>query len=464
MMIKGKGKKPLCMILTMMFCITLSPLGLYAEDLWSNPYQDVTEEDYYYNAVTELNKNGIIADAEAFEGALPDSRGNFVNMLYQLYLRFGGEKDVPPSFFSDVPEDSPFYEAVSWATANSITSGISPTEFAPDATLTREQACAFMMRYTSTCKLSFPALTGTDQFVDSLYISYYARSYVTACKMAGLIHGYEDGYFLPTNPVTRAEAATMIYSLLCAQALPAPEGVELIDPSAEAYTHLYDNYHDIPKPFQALVEWNPAVDLSYFDDAVLIGDSVTLALQYYCAANGGLGNVTFLSHGSLSARTALAAVSSSSLHPSYRGTKMSIEEGVKQCGAKKVYIMLGINSLANGIDSNIGDLKTLVDRILQKSPDATIIIESVTPMTASSTLPSKSLTNSKIYAYNARLQEACQENGWYYLNVAEAVSDANGYLISSYSSDPRGMGIHFSNAGSLAWIDYLKTHVPEEFR
>ena len=36
--------------------------------------------------------------------------------------------------------------------------------------------------------------------------------------------------------------------------------------------------------------------------------------------------------------------------------------------------------------------------------------------------------------------------------------DENGYLRQDYCSDADGMGIHFTNAGCAAWVDYLFTH------
>ena len=49
--------------------------------------------------------------------------------------------------FDDVPEGHYAEEAISWAVENGITSGVSPTEFGPDETLTRAQMVTFLHRY-----------------------------------------------------------------------------------------------------------------------------------------------------------------------------------------------------------------------------------------------------------------------------------------------------------------------------
>ena len=104
----------------------------------------------------------------------------------------------------------------------------------------------------------------------------------------------------------------------------------------------------------------------------------------------------------------------------------------------------------------------LIDNILAKSPDVQIVIQSVTPMSESSSIITSKLNNTQIAAYNLRMRELCVEHGWYYLNVAEVFTDAQGNLISEYCSDNSSMGIHFTNKAASVWADYLKTHVPAE--
>ena len=61
------------------------------------------------------------------------------------------------------------------------------------------------------------------------------------------------------------------------------------------------------------------------------------------------------------------------------------------------------------------------------------------------------------------MKEICQEREWYYVNVAEAVADEQGYLRADYSGD-RPMGIHFNYNGAEVWANYLLTHVPQALK
>lgn len=207
------------------------------------------------------------------------------------------------------------------------------------------------------------------------------------------------------------------------------------------------------------VQESARVDPSYFSDAVFIGDSVSLKLEYYDSAYSTLGGAKYLASGSLGSGNALWEISSDSVHPSYQGNKVYIEDGVAAIGAKKVYIMLGMNDIGvYGIDGSIENYKTLVSKILAKSPEAKIYAQSVTPMTATSSIAGSSLNNQKIVEYNQKLLSTCEENNWYFVDVASVMHDENGYLKTEYCSEPTGMGIHFTETGCKAWVDYLYTH------
>ena len=85
-------------------------------------------------------------------------------------------------------------------------------------------------------------------------------------------------------------------------------------------------------------------------------------------------------------------------------------------------------------------------------------------MAASSTIITDSLNNTKIQEYNDKMKSICEERGWFFVNVAEALRDKDGYLPGVYCSDNNAMGIHFTYDGCKVWVDYLKTHAPEALK
>lgn len=208
-----------------------------------------------------------------------------------------------------------------------------------------------------------------------------------------------------------------------------------------------------------LVPESSRVDKSYFDDAAFVGDSVSLKLNYYNASTNELGDAKLFTSGSLGAANALWEISDESVHPSYQGTKTLVEDCVALSGAKKVFIMLGMNDIGlYSKEESIENYKELIGNILDKSPDAVIFVQSMTPITAQSNRAGGSLNNDAIREYNGMLLDMCEEMGWYYLDVASVLYNTEGSLEESYCSDAESMGMHFTNEGCQKWIDYLKTH------
>ena len=102
------------------------------------------------------------------------------------------------------------------------------------------------------------------------------------------------------------------------------------------------------------------VDASWFDDAVFVGDSVTLKLSYY-ADYGSLGNADFLCAGSLGYNNAQWGYDHpDNVHPVYNGIKYTVEDGVAMLQPKKIFVMLGMNDIGlYGVDGAVEGMKSL---------------------------------------------------------------------------------------------------------
>ena len=205
----------------------------------------------------------------------------------------------------------------------------------------------------------------------------------------------------------------------------------------------------------------PKPDPAFFDDAVFVGDSVTMGLRNYTTSqrNKGktcLGTAQFLCYGSMSYTNALEPVSANSMHPSYKGKKVKIEEGVQLCGAKKVFIMLGMNDFAAYSEKAWKkNVCTLIDRILEKNPGVSIYLQSVTPILAGK--ERGRFNNTNIQAFNDYLRQVCSERGYTYVDIYSVLADETGHLKKSCCGDAASMGIHMSNTGSAAWANKLQT-------
>ena len=209
---------------------------------------------------------------------------------------------------------------------------------------------------------------------------------------------------------------------------------------------------------------NGEVPYSFFNDAVFVGDSVSLKLNLYVSAqrktdSNFMGTAQFLTPGSYGTGNELKELGSdNSVHPSYNGTEMYLADAIQSMGAKKVFIMLGMNDIAvYGNDGAVKNMETVLTEIKEKNPETSIYVQSMTPIVG--TAQTGSLTNENLNIYNAGLKTMCEQNGYTYLDVASVMKDSEGNLKREYCSDPDNMGVHFTDEGCKVWIDYLRTHI-----
>lgn len=198
---------------------------------------------------------------------------------------------------------------------------------------------------------------------------------------------------------------------------------------------------------------NQTVDSSFFDDAVFVGDSISLKLSYYAASSGALGKAKFLVVGSYGVNNAVYDHPDTKL--TYQGVKyQDIEEALAATGAKKVFIMLGMNDIGlYGIDKTITNWSVLLDLIHSTCPNITVYIQSMTPVWTGG--EKGKLNNANVLKYNAQLKAFAESNGYKYIDVHPYMQDSTGGLATCYCSDSY---VHLTNEGAQRWIAVLKAY------
>ena len=111
---------------------------------------DVPEDAWYYEAVKWAVKNGVTKGIgeNRFGPDLPCTRAQIVTFLW----RAAGcpEPKSTESPFPDLKPGAYYYKAVVWAAENGITTGDDTGRFDPDATCTRAQSVTFLFRALGT--------------------------------------------------------------------------------------------------------------------------------------------------------------------------------------------------------------------------------------------------------------------------------------------------------------------------
>ena len=171
-------------------------------------FVDVTTDDWFADAVQYMLDNGMMNGVTdtTFAPSSTTTRGMIVTILYRLE----GEPDTAASSFTDVAANMYYADAVAWAQANSIVTGITETTFAPDQAITREQMAAILYRYAQYKGYDVTASNDLSSYTDASQISAYATTAMQWANAEGLITGNTDTTINPTGNATRAELATIL--------------------------------------------------------------------------------------------------------------------------------------------------------------------------------------------------------------------------------------------------------------
>ena len=179
------------------------------------PFHDVTEGDWFYDAVRYAYETGLmdgVGDGQ-FAPNATTTRAQLVTILYRLAREPepGGD-----SGFSDVAAGTWYTDAVAWAAQKGIVNGISETEFSPSGDLTREQLATILYRYAESMGYDVSAQADLSGFPDAGDIQSYATQALSWAVAEGLLQGFEDDSLQPGGTATRAQIATLLMRFLAA--------------------------------------------------------------------------------------------------------------------------------------------------------------------------------------------------------------------------------------------------------
>ena len=180
-------------------------------EAYINPFKDIRESDWFYDAVREVYITGLFKGVKEDEFApdKPLTRGMLVTVLYRGE---GSPVYRGESKFDDVDNNAYYKNAVVWAENNGIVKGISDSVFAPDSFVTREQTAAILYRYADYKNYDIDLKGDLSIFYDSNEISFWAEEDMKWAVGSGIFLGDENNVLNPIGFITRAETAYVIYS------------------------------------------------------------------------------------------------------------------------------------------------------------------------------------------------------------------------------------------------------------
>ena len=176
------------------------------------PFTDVVAGTWYYGAAAYAYNNGLFAGMTptTFAPNATITRAMLVSVLWRLA---GAPAPKAPNTFVDVPDGAWYTDAVTWAAENGVVSGIGGSRFDPSGFVTREQTAEILYNYAHSKGYDVSARADLTAFPDAASVSGWAEEALSWANAAGLINGtVRDGQTIldPQGSASRAQVAMIL--------------------------------------------------------------------------------------------------------------------------------------------------------------------------------------------------------------------------------------------------------------
>lgn len=172
-----------------------------ASSHWASGYIQFVKD----NKIMQGDENGLFKPDDSI------TREEWVKTILTAFVI--DTKDAKCDF-SDVDEERWSYPYIAKAFEMMIINGVSDTEFAPAESISRQDAAVIFYRGAKAAREDGFSEIEMSSFTDAEDIADYAIEPINLLYKLKVLNGYEDGSFRPNAPITRAEAAKMIYTAL----------------------------------------------------------------------------------------------------------------------------------------------------------------------------------------------------------------------------------------------------------
>ena len=210
-------------------------------------YTDVPEESWFYEYVTYATKHHLVTgtSSDTFSPEAGMTRGQFINGLRRAVGASNNDyKSSSSVLFTDVKSGSDYEQAIYWAVTCGVASGTASDQFSPDQTLTRQEMAVMIQRAMDASAITVLDTVSAQEFNDAGEIAAYAREAVASLQKKGLLSGDANGNVQPTRVVTRAEGTAVLVRLMQTATAKPDTDMDIPEYSGSPYVEIKGNIPD----------------------------------------------------------------------------------------------------------------------------------------------------------------------------------------------------------------------------
>lgn len=186
----------------------------------------------------------------------------------------------------------------------------------------------------------------------------------------------------------------------------------------------------------------PSVDVSWFDDALFIGDSRIVGQRN----NSRLGKADYFCDVGM---TVYNVTERAVKDDGFAETTLLPLLAARKYG--KIIISLGLNECGLPLDSLIGKYRELITTVRQAQPDAVIVLNSIMTLGRWKASSESYFALSNIYSINDAIKGLAESEGVFYIDINPYIADSEGYLPDELSGD----GCHLYMTSDPIWARWL---------
>ena len=177
-------------------------------------FTDIQEGTPLKRQIEVMAAKGIVKGTVDSKFA-PDASVTRAEFAALLVRPFNFESDSAKCNFTDIKEDKWFYREVAIAVKAGIIKGYQDGTFRPNEKISRQDMAVMLARTAKLCKGCVAPGNPNEylDFADNADIQGYAKDLLALTVKYGIINGKSDKKFDPYSNATRAEAAKVIYEL-----------------------------------------------------------------------------------------------------------------------------------------------------------------------------------------------------------------------------------------------------------
>ena len=219
---------------------------------------------------------------------------------------------------------------------------------------------------------------------------------------------------------------------------------------------------DTEQATTALLRETPDAGQEYIDSFIFLGESTTYHLKSRGVLSGGTNTHQVWSpkNGTVNLDTTITSLKI--IYPE-TGEEMTVAQASKKKQPKRIILTFGLNGavtkVKRGKEYFHSCYLSLINAIKENSPQTVIILQACFPISQNMDMSNYSINSYTLNEYitliNSWSLELAESEGLGFLNTAESLTDATGFLRKEFDA---GDGHHLTTAAYVEILKYIRTH------